>query len=340
MEQTFEQLSQQFLAQAAQQYGEPYVIQRDITCCGTTFPLTAGYIKRDGRHFLGIKSDLSQDGMCGETCYFLCCETLTQEAWETLCGIDRQQGEAVAQSRDNQCANHGADHRALAAHEGCAADNTSCDSVGVIRLDCVGTVADAGTTDGYDTCQSCHESRQRIAECQNIRCIDTGQTSSFHVTACTVDGATQRSAGQQDVHDDVDDNDNDEANREAADGGRTQCHDAVREAGYHLRRYYQKRCAPQEVLHAQRRYERMRQVQTSQQQAVNQADQGASYDSDNDEYKRVGHTALDEHTTDTSTECCICTNRQVDTCGNQAQQHTGGQQCCKRRLLQNRHLYL
>lgn len=87
MEQTFEQMSQQFLAQAAQQYGEPFVIQQNVACCGTTFPMTAGYIKRDGRHFLGIKSDLSQDGMCGETCYFLCCETLTQESWEDLCGI-------------------------------------------------------------------------------------------------------------------------------------------------------------------------------------------------------------------------------------------------------------
>lgn len=87
MEQMFEQLSQQFLTQAAQQYGEPYVVQRDVTCCGTTFPMTAGYIKRDGRHFLGIKSDLSQDGMCGETCYFLCCETLTCHSWENLCGI-------------------------------------------------------------------------------------------------------------------------------------------------------------------------------------------------------------------------------------------------------------
>ncbi len=90
MEQTFEQMSQQFLAQAVQQYGEPFVIQREVTCCGITFPMTAGYVKRDGRHFLGIKSDLSQDGMCGETCYFLCCETLTQESWKTLCEIFRK----------------------------------------------------------------------------------------------------------------------------------------------------------------------------------------------------------------------------------------------------------
>lgn len=90
MEQTFEQMSQQFLAQAVQQYGEPFVIRRDVTCCGITFPMTAGYVKRDGRHFLGIKSDLSQDGMCGETCYFLCCETLTQESWKTLCEIFRK----------------------------------------------------------------------------------------------------------------------------------------------------------------------------------------------------------------------------------------------------------
>lgn len=87
MEQTFAQVSQRFLTQAARQYGAPYVVQRDVICCDTQFPMTAGYVKHDGRHFLGIKSDLSQDGMCGETCYFLCCETLTRDVWENLCEI-------------------------------------------------------------------------------------------------------------------------------------------------------------------------------------------------------------------------------------------------------------
>ena len=70
MEQTFVQLSQQFLEKAERQYGAPFEIQKNVTCCGIEFPMTAGYIKRDGRHFLGIQSNLSQDGMCGETCYF------------------------------------------------------------------------------------------------------------------------------------------------------------------------------------------------------------------------------------------------------------------------------
>ena len=79
----------------------------------------------------------------------------------------------------------------------------------------------------------------------------------------------------------------------------------------------------------------MRQVQTCQQQAVNQTDQGAGYNRNDDEDERVGHAALDEHAADTSTERCVGANRQINTCGNQAQQHTGGQQRGKRRLLQN-----
>ena len=87
MEQTFAQLSQQFLEKAERQYGAPFEIQKNVTCCGIEFPMTAGYIKRDGRHFLGIQSNLSQDGMCGETCYFLCRETLTSDVWQELCAI-------------------------------------------------------------------------------------------------------------------------------------------------------------------------------------------------------------------------------------------------------------
>lgn len=87
MEQTFAQLSQQFLEKAERQYGAPFEIQKNVTCCGIEFPMTAGYIKRDGRHFLGIQSNLSQDGMCGETCYFLCRETLTPDVWQELCAI-------------------------------------------------------------------------------------------------------------------------------------------------------------------------------------------------------------------------------------------------------------
>lgn len=57
MEQTFAQLSQQFLEKAERQYGAPFEIQKNVTCCGIEFPMTAGYIKRDGRHFLGIQSN-------------------------------------------------------------------------------------------------------------------------------------------------------------------------------------------------------------------------------------------------------------------------------------------
>ena len=72
-----------------------------------------------------------------------------------------------------------------------------------------------------------------------------------------------------------DDDNDDEADGEAADGGGAQCHDAVRETGDHLGAGDQQSCAPEEVLHTKGGYEGVRQVQSGQQSTVDQTDAGA-----------------------------------------------------------------
>lgn len=47
------------------------------------------------------------------------------------------------------------------------------DCVGIVRLNSVNAVADTGTTDGYDTSQSCHETGQGVAEGQHVSGVDT-----------------------------------------------------------------------------------------------------------------------------------------------------------------------
>ena len=139
------------------------------------------------------------------------------------------------------------------------------------------------------------------------------------------------------MHDHIDDGNNDEAYREAADRGGTEGHDTGREAGDHLGSGDQKGSAPEEVLHTQRGYEGVGQVEPGQQGAVDQADDRAGDQGDQDQDDGIGHAALDQHTADAGAECCVSADRKVDTCRDQAEQHTGGKECREGRLLQDRH---
>lgn len=122
----------------------------------------------------------------------------------------------------------------------------------IVRLNSVNAVADTGTTDGYDTSQSCHETGQGVAEGQHVSGVDTGQTSCFRVAAYTVDGTAQSGLGQQDVHDNVDDKYYDKGYREAGYGRRTEPHNSIITGeGYHLRVGDDQRTAPQYVLHTE-----------------------------------------------------------------------------------------
>src|SRR5699024_4023989 len=179
---------------------------------------------------------------------------------------DGQQSEAVTQYLDDQDAEHGAEHRALAAHERCTADDAGCDRVGIVRLDRVNAVADTGTADRNDTSQSGHEAGQRVAERQHVCGVDTGQAGSLRVAAAAVDRAAQRGAGQQDVHDDVDNDNNNECYREVADGSGAQPHNAVNTGeGNHLGAGDDQACAPEYVLHTEGGNEGVGQVQAGQQ---------------------------------------------------------------------------
>ena len=252
------------------------------------------------------------------------------------------QGEAVTQGADDQRAEHGAEHGALAAHEGSAADDARRDRVGIERLDRVCTVGDGGTADRDQAGQRCAETGNRVAEGQYVIRVDTGQTGSFQVSAYTVDRAAQRGAGQEDVHDDVQNDNEQEAYRDAAAQRgehtlRAQPHNAFREAGNHLRTGYQQRHAPEEVLHTQRRYEGVGQVQTGEEHAVDPANERAGHDYEDDHQERVFRTALYQHTGYTGCERCVRANRQVDTGGDQAQQHADRQNRVERGLAQYVH---
>lgn len=74
----FNQRAEQFLRQAEQQYQPPFETQYDVTCCGKVFPMVTGYEKRDPRYLFGIKSNISRESLCGELCFFDCCEQLTE----------------------------------------------------------------------------------------------------------------------------------------------------------------------------------------------------------------------------------------------------------------------
>ena len=81
----------------------------------------------------------------------------------------------------------------------------------------------------------------------------------------------------------------------------------------------------------------MRQVQSCQQCAVDQADDCAGDQGDDDQDYRVCHAAFDQHTADACAECRVRTDGEVDTCCDQAEQHTCSQECVKRRLFKYAH---
>ena len=140
------------------------------------------------------------------------------------------------------------------------------------------------------------------------------------------------------MHDNVDDKYYDKGYREAGYGRRTEPHNSIITGeGYHLRVGDDQRTAPQYVLHTEGRYERMRQVQTGKKHTVDPADQGATNDGNNQQQNRIVHALVNQHTCKAGSERCVRTYGQVDAGSDQAEQHTGGYQCIKRGLLENRH---
>ena len=140
------------------------------------------------------------------------------------------------------------------------------------------------------------------------------------------------------MHYDVDRDNNDEGDREAAYGSGAEPHNSVIAGeGYHLRVGNDQRAAPEYVLHTEGRYERMGEVQTGEEHTVDPADQGAADDCDEQKNDRIGHALVHQHTGEAGCERCVSAYGKVDAGGDQAEQHAGGNQCIERRLLENGH---
>lgn len=74
----FAEKAEAFLRHAEKQYPAPFQVERNAVVCGQNFPMVAQYEKRDDRYFMGVISSVSAEGYCGEQCYFLCTEQLSE----------------------------------------------------------------------------------------------------------------------------------------------------------------------------------------------------------------------------------------------------------------------
>ena len=81
----------------------------------------------------------------------------------------------------------------------------------------------------------------------------------------------------------------------------------------------------------------MRQVQTGQQGAVDEAHQTAGQDADDHQQDAAGHAGLGQGAHQAGAEHGVGAHGQVNTCGDQAQQHTDSQEGVESRLLQDTH---
>ena len=139
------------------------------------------------------------------------------------------------------------------------------------------------------------------------------------------------------MHDHIQNDDHDEADGEAADGGQAQPLDRGGEDIDHLAARDQQCKAPQHVLHAQGGHEWMRQMQAGQQRAVDEADHTAGHDANDHQDDAAAHTGLGQSTHQAGAEHRVGAHGQVNAGGDQAQKHTDRQEGVERGLLQNAH---
>ena len=96
--------------------------------------------------------------------------------------------------------------------------------------------------------------------------------------------------------------------------------------------------APDHVLRAQSGDEGVGELQPGQQEAVHEANQGGSQDAHGDQKHRIGDIEdLESHADHAGAEDGVVAHRQVNTAGDQADQHTGGNQTVDGCLLQQDH---
>ena len=110
-----------------------------------------------------------------------------------------EQVTAVTDNLDHKRTDQGAPNITLTTEERSAADDTGSDCVQVAFQRCQRNCR-VQTADVDNACQAAHETGHTIAEDLYVVGIDTGQTSSFRVTAEGVDLAAQSRTAQEDVH--------------------------------------------------------------------------------------------------------------------------------------------
>lgn len=75
----FDTKAERFLRQAENKYPVPFEVQHNVVFCEKAFPMTACYEKREERYLFGIKGSVAKDNLCGEKCFFDCCEKLDEQ---------------------------------------------------------------------------------------------------------------------------------------------------------------------------------------------------------------------------------------------------------------------
>lgn len=86
----FEAKAERFLWRAEKRYPQPFQTQRNVVFCGKSFPMTAQYEQQNKRYLFGIKSSISKENICGEKCFFDCCETLDEQTFSAYKLLFRQ----------------------------------------------------------------------------------------------------------------------------------------------------------------------------------------------------------------------------------------------------------
>ncbi len=88
--QDFAQKAEEYLLRAEKQYQPPFETEYQVEYCGEVFPMVSQFQKREDRYMFGLKSGIATEGLCGEKCFFSCCETLDKAALDKYQALFRQ----------------------------------------------------------------------------------------------------------------------------------------------------------------------------------------------------------------------------------------------------------
>ena len=139
------------------------------------------------------------------------------------------------------------------------------------------------------------------------------------------------------MHDDIQNDNHDKADGEAADGIPAQLLDGIGEVIDHLAAGDKQSQAPENVLHTQGGHEGMGQVQAGQQGAVDEAHQAAGHNGYHHHQHAAGDFGLVHRAHDAGAEHGVGAHGEVNARGDEAEQHARRQEGVEGRLLQDAH---